>query len=68
MPQTTSGRKKYLRKAAVAERYSIHQRSVERLAKEGRIPAPIYLHGSRFPLWDESELDANDRRAVKRAS
>jgi predicted DNA-binding transcriptional regulator AlpA len=54
--------KKYLRKRAVAERYSVDARTVDRMALDGRLPAPIYL--TRFPLWDEEELDASDRRAA----
>ena len=54
--------KKYLRKRAVAERYGIDERTVDRMSSDGRLPAPIYL--TRFPLWDEEELDASDRRAA----
>jgi hypothetical protein len=61
--------RKYLRKRGVAERYSCHERSVERMVKDGRIPPPKYLPNSRIPLWDEEGLDENDRRAtVERAS
>jgi predicted DNA-binding transcriptional regulator AlpA len=56
--------KRYLRKTAVAERYSVDERTVDRMAKDGRIPAPKYLPGSRIPIWDEDGLDANDRRAT----
>jgi hypothetical protein len=56
--------KKYLRKRGVAERYSCHERSVDRMAEDGRIPSPKYLPGSRIPLWEEGELDKNDRRAT----
>ncbi len=54
--------KRYLRKRAVAERYSIDERTVDRMAKDGRLPAPIYRN--RFPIWDEDALDASDRRAA----
>jgi predicted DNA-binding transcriptional regulator AlpA len=54
--------KKYLRKRAVAERYSIDERTVDRMARDGRLPAPIYR--TRFPIWDEDALDASDRAAT----
>jgi predicted DNA-binding transcriptional regulator AlpA len=54
--------KKYLRKAAVAERYSIDARTVDRMASDGRLPPPIYI--TKFPLWDEEALDACDRAAT----
>ena len=58
-------KKKYLRKAKVARRYDVNVRTVDRMAADGRIPPPIYLPGSRIPLWDEVELDENDRRATR---
>ena len=54
--------KKYLRKVAVAERYSIDERTVDRMAVDGRLPAPVYR--GKFPLWDEDQLDASDRAAA----
>jgi hypothetical protein len=58
---------KFLRKAAVAERYGIDKRSVDRWAADGRLPAPLYR--GRVPLWDLDELDARDRQAtIERAS
>jgi len=59
MAETKS--KQFLRKQQVAKRYNIHERSVDRMSREGRLPAPIY-RGNRFPLWDEDELDESDRR------
>jgi predicted DNA-binding transcriptional regulator AlpA len=56
---------KFLRKAAVAERYSVTPRSVERMVADGRLPRPVY-RSSRLPLWDEAALDASDRRAAAR--
>jgi hypothetical protein len=55
----------YLRKQQVAERYNIHERSVDRLSRQGSLPMPHYLHGSRFPLWKLEELDAFDRKATR---
>ena len=58
--------KHYLRKRAVAERYSVNVRTIERMQKDGRIPQPIYVGHSKFPLWDEAALDAIDRAATAR--
>jgi hypothetical protein len=54
--------KKYLRKTAVAERYSVNERTVERMVLDRRLPPPIYI--TKFPLWDEDQLDACDRAAT----
>jgi hypothetical protein len=55
----------WLRKRKVGERYGgVSDRTVDRMAEDGRIPPPEYLPGSRIPLWDEQKLDANDRRTV----
>lgn len=56
--------KKYLRKADVAARYAVDDRTVDRMKLDGRIPPPKYLPGSRIPIWEESELDLNDRAAT----
>jgi hypothetical protein len=56
--------KKYLRKAGVAARYSVDERTVDRMKIDGRIPPPKYLPGSRIPIWDVDELDQNDRAAT----
>jgi predicted DNA-binding transcriptional regulator AlpA len=62
--QKDSGRpRRYLRKKAVAERYGVHERSVDRMKTDGRLPPPDFYNG-RFPLWDEAKLDASDRRAA----
>jgi hypothetical protein len=54
----------FLRKSGVAARYSIDPRSVDRWVVDGKIPHPIYHKGSRIPLWDVAELDANHRAAT----
>lgn len=53
---------KFLRKRAVADRYGITDRTVERMVDDGRLPAPIYR--GRMPLWRKSELDKSDRAAA----
>lgn len=52
----------FLRKAAVAARYGITQRSLERWTKDGRLPCPTYR--GKIPLWREADLDASDRAAT----
>jgi predicted DNA-binding transcriptional regulator AlpA len=54
----------FFRKRAVAQRYSVDPRSVDRMWRDGRLPAPEYL--GRLPIWRESKLDANDRAATRR--
>lgn len=56
--------KKFLRKQAVAERYSVNIRTIERMSEDGRLPRPVYR--GKFPLWDEAALDAADRAAALR--
>jgi len=57
--------KRYLRKGQVAERYGITTRSVDRMAEDGRLPAPVHL--GKFPLWDEARLDEHDRALAREA-
>jgi predicted site-specific integrase-resolvase len=54
--------KQFFRKAQVALRYGVNTRTVDRWARDGRLPAPV--HRGRIPLWDGTELDRSDRRAV----
>jgi hypothetical protein len=55
--------KKYLRKAAVCERYGgITPRTVDRMVVDGRLPEPEYR--GRWPIWDEQKLDEADRAAT----
>ena len=56
--------KLFLRKSAVATRYGINERTVDRMKRDGRLPAPIYM-GRKVPLWDCAELDEFDRRATR---
>lgn len=57
---------KFLRKAQVAERYSVHQRSIDRWKLDGRLPPPHFR--GRIPLWREDELEKLDRRATVTAN
>lgn len=56
--------KQFLRKQAVATRYGVNTRTVDRMAKpeDGRLPPPVYR--GKFPLWDADALDASDRAAA----
>jgi excisionase family DNA binding protein len=56
--------KRFLRKRQVAERYGVHERSIDRMAEDGRLPPP-HFHGGRIPRWNEDELDAWDRAATR---
>jgi hypothetical protein len=60
--------KTFLRKRAVADRYGVNRRTVDRWAEDGRLPPPIYR--GIIPLWDQAELDSQDHAAaaVARAS
>ena len=61
-PEVTG--KRWLRKKAVALRYDCHERTIDAMAADGRLPEPYY-HGKRIPRWDEDELDEADRRATR---
>jgi hypothetical protein len=56
--------RRYLRKRQVAARYGVDERTVDRMAKDGRLPPYIYLPGSKLPLQDEDELDRRDDAAA----
>jgi predicted DNA-binding transcriptional regulator AlpA len=62
--QPTAKSRRFLRKRQVAARYGVDERTVDRMAKDGRLPAYIYLPGSKLPLQDEDELDARDDAAA----
>ncbi|RCV90483.1 helix-turn-helix transcriptional regulator [Billgrantia montanilacus] len=54
----TAANERYLRDTDVAERYSVHRNSVHRWAKEGKIPRPVTIGGSR--RWRLSDLIATE--------
>jgi predicted DNA-binding transcriptional regulator AlpA len=60
--------KKYMRKSAVAKRYGVSERSIDRWCKIGKLPPPVYLPGGRIPLFAEDELDTWDRQATKQSA
>jgi predicted site-specific integrase-resolvase len=57
---------KFFRKAQVAERYGVDERTVDRWKLDGRLPPP-HLRG-RVPLWREDELEKLDRLATVKAN
>ena len=59
--------KKYLRKKGVAGRYGVDERTIDRWVGLGRLPKPMYLPGSRIPLFAEDGLDEHDRLATARS-
>jgi predicted DNA-binding transcriptional regulator AlpA len=58
-------RKRFLRKKQLAERYQTSTRTIDRWARAGRLPKPIYLN--EFPLWDEDQVEACERAAMRGA-
>jgi predicted DNA-binding transcriptional regulator AlpA len=54
--------KRWLRRQAVARRYDIDERTVDRMKEDGRLPPPIYR--GRLPMWAEDKLDESDRAAA----
>ena len=54
--------KQFLRKSQVAQRYNVHERTIDRMAEDGRLPKPI--HRGKFPLWAEDQLEEYERRAI----
>jgi hypothetical protein len=54
---------KFLRKADLAGRYNVTERTVDRWALDGRLPRPIYR--GKIPLWSEEAVDAHDRAALR---
>jgi hypothetical protein len=53
--------RKRIRRAALADLFGVHIRTVDLWAKVGTLPAPHYLPGSRTPLWFEDEIPNADR-------
>jgi predicted DNA-binding transcriptional regulator AlpA len=58
--------RKYSRKSAVAARYGVSERTIDRYVQEGRLPRPVYLPGSRIPLFEETALEECERLAAAR--
>jgi predicted site-specific integrase-resolvase len=54
--------KTFLRKRAIADRYGVNIRTIDRWSEDGRLPPPIYR--GTMPLWDLSELDGQDHAAA----
>jgi hypothetical protein len=56
--------KRFLRRKHLAERYSITERTVERMVKDGRLPPPDLYNGP-FPLWDETSVEKAERTTLR---
>ena len=53
------------RKRQVRERYgNCSDRTVDRMVKAGKLPAPQFPFGNRVPMWSEAALDASDAAAA----
>lgn len=59
-------KKRWYRKAQVAERYGFSIRTIERAVDDGRLPPPKFPMGDKFPCWDADELDERDRNLAAR--
>jgi hypothetical protein len=54
--------KLYLRREQMATRYGgIRARTVERYVEAGKLPPPLYIDGSRTPLWPVDVLEEFER-------
>lgn len=54
---------RFIRKAALRERFGLTDPQIRRLILSGALPAPIYF-GPRSPRWRASDLDEFERRAM----
>ena len=52
----------FLRRRAVADRYQINLRTLDRWVADGKLPRPSFR--GRIPLWNVASLDEYDRRAA----
>jgi prophage regulatory protein len=55
----------YLSAVDVAARYSIHRISVWKMAKAGRLPAPVKLHG--LTRWRLADIEAAEQQTIQKA-
>jgi hypothetical protein len=56
-------KKLYLRRADLAQRYNVTDRTVGRMVLDGRLPPPT-LHNKRTPLWDEDVVTRHERQTL----
>jgi hypothetical protein len=57
--------KVWKRKRQVRERYgNCSDRTIDRMVKANKLPAPQYPLGNSIPFWAEDELDESDRAAA----
>ncbi len=50
-------RKNLLKRPALAKKLAICPKTVAKLVREGRLPAPIQLPGITTDFWEEGEID-----------
>ena len=49
---------KYLPAGAVADRYGVSDRTIDRWVEASVLPKPVYINGRRY--WDADELGQRD--------
>jgi predicted DNA-binding transcriptional regulator AlpA len=59
----TSKIRRWLSKRAVAARYGVHPRSIERWSEAGTFPRGTQLPNKRW-YWTDAEIEAHERRLV----
>ena len=55
---------RWLNRDEVARYLSLRVEAVDRMARDGRLPAPSYSLGTRNPRWDRTELDERMGRGI----
>jgi hypothetical protein len=58
--------KPLLTRKDLARRYGRCLWTIDNWHRTGQLPAPVYLPGSRIPLWRPADLMAYERREKKR--
>jgi predicted DNA-binding transcriptional regulator AlpA len=58
--------RKRIRRAALAELFQVGIRTIDAWVKQGTLPQPHYLPGSRVPLWFADEIDKIDSNHEQR--
>jgi predicted DNA-binding transcriptional regulator AlpA len=65
MSDTANKQTVWKRKKQLRERYgNCSDRTIDRMVKANKLPAPQFPLGNRVPFWAEHELDASDRAAA----
>jgi predicted DNA-binding transcriptional regulator AlpA len=56
--------KRYLSKPALAGRYSVSTRSIDRWVELGRFPQPDFRLPNGRPMWSDNVVEAHERGLV----